>query len=457
MDKIYLFYLLALIISGFVGWYISGSFLKKENETNALAKTIKFLVFAGVSFSLLGLFILGIRASYDLFPKDDWNTIERTISNNKNYEIEKQVKNENFDLKTLKFNEATIGTVTVIFTIAGLCLGTLGILWLGHLEETRLKNDRKHNQKVQIDRLKSLLSLGIDLFIRIDKDELDFMNDKYEFNSKSDKNFIEWNGKTYAPHNEKTDLLEYKQHRLQICKYLYDTNITKQTNVLEEIHTIIKELQIIYYEKDIILHDDKNNGRHAKRREIFITLLIQYNEYKNFLYGKTQETTLHIEDNHEYEQTLNIGDKDSEKKEFFIDFIYKKYDSIKDNPNKVFYKYFMNNISKEFIIKFLEKESYIFSMLKVDSINDIFDLMLQSNIEANKFFNIYFNLNYINYINEKKEYTILKEAKKDLEFEEYLYIIEQTFLGIKGDIEAVDKLYDLYKSFIDLYNCLEDN
>jgi len=84
--------------------------------------------------------------------------------------------------------------------------------------------------------------------------------------------------------------LEYEEHLTSLYQYLYQGKNFQRNRFLDDIHTIINEFQKIFYEKDLILHKDDSRDI----RQIFIGLLEQYSDYKNFIEGKTEESDFGI-------------------------------------------------------------------------------------------------------------------------------------------------------------------
>ncbi len=459
------YYFIIFLISVVVGYKVA---LKLVNDNSTISMLIRVFAGVGITFSIFGVLFLGINAINN--DKDQWEQHEKIINQHTKSEYIKEIKIEKFDIEILKFNDNTIQTASMIFTIAGIFLGALGILWLGQLEATRLRNDREHDQNKQKDRLLSLLSLGIDLFFYIDKHELDFMYETKNKNiSKNKKDTIQWKDKYYflltnELKNKNNKLkIPYEQHLTSLYKFLYQGKNFKRNTVLEDIYKIIEELQILYYEKDMLLYykqedgmpfDENIDNQFSKKREIYIELLNEYSDYKNFINGNTIKSDFFI---HEYEifdkklsTLLNSGNDLNEQNP--IKYLKEKY----NKKDKIFYEYFQSSVSKEFIELYLIKESDIFSIFNIISLKDVFEMMNISYLDAEKFFNSYFQKSFNFYINEKKEYTAIDLSKKDLNFEEYIEIIQKAFLQIDADIKSVKELYGLFSSFVKLYNIFND-
>ena len=455
-----IFYIFALLISILIGWLVASSLFKKETQKSKLVKPIKFLVGVGICFATFGILLLTIHAIKDNVYSGNWETIEKNIDSNKTKVLEKQIKAENFNSETLKFNNDTITTTNLIFTIAGICLGTLGILWLAHLEGTRLDKDREHDQKVQTDRLLSLLYLGIDLFLYIDNDKkngIDFTITDKELEivePNQEKKSAKWGNNTYY-FPEKANGTKYKEHRISICKYLYNTKTSLQKSILSDIHLVIEQLEKIYYEEDIKLYEENDEDKRCK----FIELLSRYNDYKNFLEGNTQES--HFSDkeyipNDKKISELIYNNNDSKVFYLYLEEKYNYFQNQEKSSNEIFLDYFISKISNEFVINYLIKDKHIYSAFKVNDINEIFSNINEANLKSDKFFNSYFKQEFINYLNSKKEYLSgIDLSGIDFTFQEYLQILEKSLLQIHSDINSVEKLYRLFKSFIELYNVLK--
>lgn len=449
----------AIVLSVFIGFLGFKFLIKPQTHKSGMLISIKTLVGMGIFFGTFGLFLLGIHAIKQNVYSNNWETIEKHTNSAKTNILEKQVKVENFNSETLKFNNDTITTSNLIFTIAGLCLGTLGILWLGHLEDTRLVKDREHDQKVQTDRLLSLLYLGIDLFLYIDNDKkngIDFtITDKelevYQPNQK--ENFIKWGDDTYY-FPEKENVTKYKEHRISICKYLYNTKTSLQKSILSDIHLVIEQLEKIYYEEDIKLYENKDKDKRCK----FIELLTRYNDYKNFLDGNTQESQLSDKEYIPNDKKISELLEGNNSKNFYsyLEEKYVAFKKQKKSSNEIFLDYFISKISNEFVINYLIKDKHIYSAFKVNDINGIFININEADLKSDKFFNSYFKQEFMNYLNSKKEYLSgIDLSQSDFTFQEYLQILEKSLLQINSDIKSVEKLYKLFKSFVDLYNVFD--
>ncbi len=491
-------YLLCFTFSVFLAWRVTKRII--DNTVNGgLVTIIKILTGLAITCAIYGMFFLIIHAyvkpfqnpnpelsikSENEIPKDKDNlnkqssvnsgkqsseigvdNLKRYLKEDKIKEIEKN-QGENtsivhyevdsdFDLNTLEFNQKTVQTATIFFTIAGLALGTLGVFWLAHIETTRLEKDRKHDQEVQKDRLLSLLSLGIDLFKYIDKEELDFV---YECDkSYTNERCISWEGKRYyfltsqIVEKNKDLEIEYQRHITSIYKFLYEQKSFKKNTILSDIHKIIDELKILYYEKDLILFDEKDN-QNKEKRAIFIKLLKQYNDYNNFLLGNTIESDFSVNEYKLVEKKLSTL-LNNEKIIEPIEYLKEKY----ENKSEIFFDYFCEKISKEFTENYLVKQSDILTIFQANSLDGIFKIMSISHLDASKFFIAYFSDSFKKYILNKKEYMHINLKYKDLKFDEYLTIMQNSFSQIHADIESVKELYTLFDSFVELYENYKGN
>lgn len=470
-------YLFGFIVSLVIGYLFTRNLIDKDYKSK-LSGLIKSLGALGISLTIFGVLFLVYHAigkpfspesnegdknksGYNKSQKNDFKPedlkeiiLKEDEKTTKKYEVD-----SDFKVDTLEYNQKSVQTATIFFTIAGIALGSLGVFWLGHLESTRLKKDRKHDQEVQKDRLLSLLALGIDLFLYIDKEELDFVYEisDSEFQNKK-YNSIKWKDKYYLllskdiiRDNEKLKLAQEK-HLTSLCRFLYEQKNFKKNTILSDIHKIIEELKLIHYEKDIVLHY-KSDDKYLEKREIFIKLLKQYSDYSNFLDGNTIESDFSVGDYESYEKKLStlISTDASDNVSNPIEYLYNLYKKNK-HTKTIFYEFFLEKVSKEFSYLYLVKESDIFSIFQVNNIKDIFEMMSFSNLESHKFFNSYFKDSFNKYIKEKKVYQFIDLKEKDLEFEEYLQIIDNTFLQINSDINSVKELYSLFYSFVKLYN-----
>lgn len=491
-------YLLCFIFSVLLSWIVTKRIV--DNTVNGgLVTIIKILTGLAISFAIYGVCFLIIHAYVKPFqnpstvssiksenqtPKNNLNeqlspnsekqftkiiedNLERYFKEDKIKEIEKNQGENNsivhyevdsdFDLNTLEFNQKTVQTATIFFTIAGLALGSLGVFWLAHLEATRLEKDRNHDQKVQKDRLLSLLSLGIDLFKYIDKEELDFV---YECNkSYTNEKCINWKGKRYyfltsqmVERNKELEV-EYQRHITSIYKFLYEQKSFKKNTILSDIHKIIDELKILYYEKDLILFDEKENSNKEKR-ERFIKLLKQYNDYNNFLLGNTIESDFSVSEYKLVEKKLSTL-LNNEEIIGPIKYLKIEYDEVIKNKNEIFFDYFCEKISKEFTENYLIKQSDILTIFQASSLDGVFKTMSISHLDASKFFIAYFSDSFKNYILNKKEYMEINLKDEDLKFDEYITIMQNSFSQIHADIESVKELYTLFNSFVELYENYE--
>lgn len=455
-------YIIAGLLSLLIGFFASKKLIVVgKGDKSSLLSLIKLFSALGIGFSVFGLSYLGIHAFVNPYAGEQKYEKMQQRSDANGTTLIEEIR-EGFDTETLNFEDDSVDTATIFFTLGGIFLGALGIFWLGYLEETRLQKDRFHDQKVQQDRILSLLSLGIDLFLYIDNNELDFM---YEVDNHllHTEDAIVWNNKRYVfltTHYErsaskgtnKTLDLEYEKHLTSLYKYLYQGKNFQRNSILEDIHTIINELQKIFYEKDLILHKDDSRDI----RQIFIGLLEQYSDYKNFIEGKTEESDFGILEHQTHNlklQSLIQATRNGEVKESDtlrpIQYLREKYTGRDLN----FYDYFLSNISKEFTGMYLIKESHIYATFNVLSIKDVFATMQVSYLDSEKFFNSYFKASFKKYITEKKEYMEIDLSRKnDLSFENYLEIMQQAFIQIDADIESVKELYGLFDSFVKLHN-----
>ncbi len=123
-----------------------------------------------------------------------------------------------------------------------------------------------------------------------------------------------------------------------------------------------------------------------------------------------------------------------------------------DQNQVIFYEYFIAKVAKEFSQFYLLNTSDLFHMFQVNSIKEIFKEMSLSDLGADKFFISYFKESFHKYIEYKKSYVSdLNLTTRDLTFQEYLHIIENSFKQIESDIKSIKELYSLFKSFIDLF------
>ena len=466
-------YLLVLLLCLVIGSTVANILITKKDVQSPVSKLIKIFAALGVGATLFGLFFL-VHQAYDKPYSDSYERVEQrkvsevksSLNTHEYISIEK--KKENFNSDTLTFNEDTITTATIIFTIAGIALGTLGVLWLGHLESTRLQKDRRHDQEVQKDRVLSLLSLGIDLFIYIDKKELDFVyaTDDEKIYSKVDKEHrIEWKGQHYfllkddLVEKEPALKLDKEKHLASLFEFLYEGRNLNRVSILGDIHRIIEQLQVIFYEEDILLYEKSKHDNFSTQRDIFIRLLKQYNDYKNFLNGNTLESDFIIERKDIYEKRLStLLNSESDSKVKPIKFLKSKYDVCNpknisfENQNERFYEYFQTDCLDEFTHEFLLKDSNVFLVFNQPKLKDVFVQMNISSLDPKKFFSSYFKNEFFEYIEEKKKYSSVDLSHGDLKFEEYIDIFEATFLKIQSDIKSVKELFSLFYSFVKLYS-----
>ncbi len=463
------------VLAAIIGYFVSTKLINPRQDKSEVSYLIQWFAGSGIAISSFGIMFLVLHALIGPFHKnldDKYQTLYEynQTTGHVTKTIQKETKDD-FNVETLKFNDDSASTATIFFTIAGIALGTLGVLWLGHLESTRLRKDRKHDQTVQIDRLLSLLHLGIDLFLYIDKKELDFVYASKDGAYKHLKyDSITWQGSyylflpeviKYAPELKRA----HEEHLTSVYKFLYHQKTFHQNSILSDVHKIIDELKLIYYEKDILLyltHEERKTlspekiedeeKAYGKLRNVFITLLKQFNDYNNFLSGNTSQSDFSMVDYEAYERKINWeGDKNEETPH---EYLKSQFDSCKD---KIFYEVFLAQVSKEFSERFLNPEhTTLFSYFKVNEIKDIFSMMSQSNLDASKFFNAYFKESFKRFLTCKKEYASIDLSQKDLSFEEYKVIFRDAFLQINADIKSVKELHSLFYSFISLYNILSD-
>ena len=474
MESYFVIFVISLVFG-----VILASFVVEKSDKSILAWIIRILIvlaISSVSFGSLFLINHAINDPFKIKQEFDtkkgiekWSKIkyEEFINNPiTNENVSKDSKNgiihyeidSGFDSETFEFSQKSVQTATIFFTIAGIALGSLGVFWLAHLEATRLEKDRKHDQRVQKDRLLSLLSLGIDLFKYIDKEELDFV---YECDkSYTNEKCISWKGKRYyfltsqIVEKNKDLEIEYQKHITSIYKFLYEQKSFKKNTILSDIHKIIDELKILYYEKDLILFDKKDN-QNKEKRAIFIKLLKQYNDYNNFLLGNTIESDFSVNEYKLVEKKLSTLLNQEDSIEEPINYLKIEYDELTKNKNEIFFDYFCEKISKEFTENYLIKQSDILTIFQASSLDGIFKTMSISHLDASKFFVAYFSDSFKKYILNKKEYMNVNLKYKDLKFDEYLTIIQNSFSQIHADIESVKELYTLFNSFVELYENYE--
>lgn len=474
MESYFVIFVISLVFG-----VILASFVVEKSDKSILAWIIRILIVLAISSVSFGsLFLINhaiddpFKIKQELDTKkgiEKWSKIkyEEFINNPiTNENVSKDSKNgiihyeidSGFDSETFEYSQKSVQTATIFFTIAGIALGSLGVFWLAHLEATRLDKDRKHDQKVQKDRLLSLLSLGIDLFKYIDKEELDFV---YECDkSYTNEKCISWKGKRYyfltsqIVEKNKDLEIEYQKHITSIYKFLYEQKSFKKNTILSDIHKIIDELKILYYEKDLILFDKKDN-QNKEKRAIFIKLLKQYNDYNNFLLGNTIESDFSVNEYKLVEKKLSTLLNQEDSIEEPINYLKIEYDELTKNKNEIFFDYFCEKISKEFTENYLIKQSDILTIFQASSLDGIFKTMSISHLDASKFFVAYFSDSFKKYILNKKEYMHVNLKYKDLKFDEYLTIIQNSFSQIHADIESVKELYTLFNSFVELYENYE--
>lgn len=465
-------YFLFAINGLLVGSFVAKGLIDTKKDKSDVAGLIKIFAGFGIAVSIFGMMFLIYTSTNDFYnDKNQWDLIEKIDKSTSLEEQKKYEKKENFNPETLKFNDDTSQTIGIIFTIAGIALGTLGVLWLGHLESTRLRKDREHDQQVQKDRLLSLLSLGIDLFLYIDKKEIDFVYESKDQKYKHHKyNAIEWNGVYYFLLTQEiikddTNLqIAYERHLTSLYKFLYQQKNLHKNSILSDVHKIIDELKILYYEKDMLLYlsneekkelnqveIEKQDNEYHTRRNIFIKLLKQFNDYNNFLEGKTAESDFAISEYEAYDKKLStlLNSTMDEKKSVF-DFLNEKFNDCA-KTKKVFFEYFCESASKEFSELYLIQESDIFSVFQLNELKDIFLLMGSANLNVNKFFNAYLKNSFREYTESKKEYQEIDLSKNDLSIDEYVVIFHSAFLQIYSDVKSVKELYSLFYSFVALY------
>lgn len=471
-------YVAFFTVAVLIGIFISRKLINPKQDKSEVSSLIQWFAGVGIAISTFGILFLFSHAITPPFngklDDKDRTVYEYNISTGKLESTTKKDIKDDFNIQTLKFNDDSASTATILFTIAGIALGTLGVLWLGHLESTRLRKDRKHDQTVQIDRLLSLLHLGIDLFLHIDKKELDFIyaSDDEKYKHPKYKS-IEWQKNYYIflPETKKHDKnLEdaYKEHLTSVYHFLYRQKTFHQNSILLDIHKIIDELKLIYYEKDILLyltHEEKKllspqeieieESYYTELRSLFINLLKQFNDYNNFLSGNTSQSDFSMVDYEAYERKIvwkgERATTNDETPQHYLD------EKLKSCKKEIFYEAFLSKFSKEFSERFLISEhTTLFSYFKVNEIKDIFSIMSQSNLDASKFFNAYFKESFARFFTCKKEYTTMDLAQKDLSLDEYESIFHDAFVQIHADINSVKELHRLFYSFVTLYTTLSD-
>ena len=477
-----LLYGVAFLASIIIGVWAGSKLVPNAGENKAIARWIRVFAAVGVTFAIMGASIIIIHATAKPFESKKWDDDKRYVSKDANSslfpkEIMLQNKNDDFDSSTLEFNEKTVSTVTLSFTIAGVFLAALGVFWLGFLESNRLPSAREHDQKVQNDKIRSLLVYALSLLAKIDKELLNF---KAGY-SKEEKLYQEIKKLNLS----ESDKIEHKDERLEInlfalekhCndkkevkqeferqatlsyRYLFDRAVSSKSSLLEEVERVVALIDQIMLEKDFNLFDDSSNQNAQKVRMALIELVESYKNYANTLKGidsdsKLGKSALETRDI-DYNKLLKKDDK-SETGDIKnpVQYLKNLYDEAKGKD--IFYERFVKQYSHTFIPEQTIKNHEILSYFDCYELSDMFILMDYVHLDVRRFFLAYFEKEFLKYIEKSKLYKKIEmDAQSDLEFETYMELFESTFHTIKSEKRSLSKLFGLYKAIYELEQILK--
>ena len=477
-----LLYGVAFLASIIIGVWAGSKLVPNAGENKAIARWIRVFAAVGVTFAIMGASIIIIHATAKPFESKKWDDDKRYVSKDANSslfpkEIMLQNKNDDFDSSTLEFNEKTVSTVTLSFTIAGVFLAALGVFWLGFLESNRLPSAREHDQKVQNDKIRSLLVYALSLLAKIDKELLNF---KAGY-SKEEKLYQEIKKLNLS----ESDKIEHKDERLEInlfalekhCndkkevkqeferqatlsyRYLFDRAVSSKSSLLEEVERVVALIDQIMLEKDFNLFDDSSNQNAQKVRMALIELVESYKSYTNTLKGIDSDSELGksaLETaNIDYNKLLKKGDK-SEADDIKNPVQYLKNLYLDAKGKDIFYERFVRQYSHTFIPEWTIKNHEILSYFDCYELSDMFILMDYVHLDVRRFFLAYFEKEFLKYIEKSKLYKKIEMgADNDLDFEIYLELFESTFDTIKSEKRSLSKLFGLYKTIYELEQILK--
>lgn len=471
-------YGVAFIVSVLVGVWAGSKLVPNAGENKTIARWIRVFAAIGVTFAIMGASILAIHATTKPFENKHWDDDKRYVSKGANKgsfpnEIMLQNKNDDFDPDTLEFNEKTVATVTISFTIAGVFLAALGVFWLGFLESNRLPSAREHDQKVQNDSIRSLLAYALSLLARIDKELLNF---KAGY-AKNEKLYDKIRGLTISEDNklehanEKLEInlfalenhcydeeikQEYERQAVLSYRYLFDRAVSSKSTLLEEVERVVALVDQFMLEKDFVLFDD-DKRQNTETRDALISLVGSYKGYINTLKGIDSESDL--AKNALGTRKIDYGkllgkksnknhDGDKSESENPIKYLRELYDS---RENEIFYEKFVRLYSHNFISEQTLKSYELLSYFNCYELSDMFILMDYAHLDVKRFFLAYFEKEFLEYVEKSKLYKKIElEAGNDFGFEVYLELFENTFKTIKSEKRSLSKLFGLYKAIYEL-------
>lgn len=533
MNKdILLLYAVAFIISLGMGIWASVKLIPQKGESSPIARLIRLFSGIGIGFATFGILFLIIHAVSEPFKDNRWDqdaisvkvnvsseeinsddinlthlqqfeaisdfetNIARVSESNGRVTLNKQ---DDFSLDTLEFNEKSSSTAMLLFTIAGITLGALGVFWLGFLETNRLPEARKHDQIVQNDNIRSLLKYALAVLVKIDKEVLNFKagysvgeplyeeikklaisadeklnptkSEKTEINLSAlekfveflyelikkigilaDENFdlkksekIEINLFALEKYRENQTIKNEFERQVHISyRFLFDRAVAKKSTLLEEIERVVLLIDQFILEKDFILYDDEKSDVNEVGVAL-INLVEAYKSYLNTVNGIDSETDLSKSSIKntviDYQKLLrNNHDKDINP----LTYLNQIYGA---KGELIFYETFIATHSYDFIKAYLINDSKIFEFFDCEELSDMFILMDYVHLDVRRFFLSYFEKAFIQYIEKMKFYkTVELNAKNDLAFEEYITIIDNALKTIQGEKRSLSKLFGLYKA-----------
>jgi len=504
LHSIVIYYFIAGLLSLIIAIFVSSKLIQNKGESSPIAKLITWFSGIGIGFAVFGILFLMIHALFEPYKDNHWDleqisgnkalitklnlsqdinlsslnssakNIDTTLENSfKKAEFKSALddtltvkKQDDFDIKTFSFNQNTTGTASTIFTIAGICLGALGVFWLGYLESNRLPSARQHDQQVQNDNVRSLLAYAESLLIKIDEkllnfkteyDKKDLLYEKIETNisdkiKKGEKIEINLFDLEQFIHNDPDIKYEFEKQVVLSYHYLFDRAVSSKKTLLEEVERIVVLIDQFMLEKDFKLFDDIKSNSSAIR-DAMINLVESYMSYTNTLKGIDNNVELTKKALHttrlDFQKLLINNDTKQTTTLNPIKYLSELYNDT--NVEDIFYERFTRLYSYDFTSKYLLQSQELLNYYECEELSNMFILMDYTHMDVRNFFLAYFEKIFFVQIEKMSRYKSMDlKQGGDLGFEVYLELIESTLKAIKAEKRSLSKLFSLYKALSEL-------
>jgi len=437
---------------------------KDRSKVVDLQLIVKFFLFVSLFTTIFGI-LLVVK---DMFPKQSQPELEyvingMTLSETNGSSVLKNLANglkihkvkQDFNAQEITFDDESIQTITLIFMISGVFLGTLGIFWLAHLEENRLDAERKHDQKIQKDKLKSLLTLLSSILEKIDRQEtINFITRLDEEDKKSlavivDSDYISKDEGTiyinkleeYKDTNEVLHNI-YKKNIIKIYKFLYEKVTTNKKSLLSEVDRLIETLENIFFKEDLNFQAD------TLLKDEVVNFIDAYKKYQNSISKDYKEVKLDKETQNL--DSLNIQDlvaksttNHEKMQDSVIEYLAIQYKKVAKNKG-IFYEYFSDKLLGEFNHNFLiSKNDIFFREFDYKQLIEVFTTMNHANLDTASFFARYLSLELQEYIENQSFYKTINLEEKDLSFDVYLSLFNRVLQRIALEVDSIGNICEL--------------